>query len=178
MIHTYIPYAPKEKDQNLGWAYNNFMEIIGDDDWVCFLDHDAMFTTKHWYHQLTDVVNKYPDIGVFSCMTNRIGNYPQKLQGINDNNHDIKYHRLIGKELYDTCYDEIVTEHLHHLISGVIILISKKTWNTVGGFKDGFLGVDNDIHRKCINHNIPVGIMSGVYTYHWYRGDGDVSHLK
>ena len=178
MIHTYIPYCPKEKDQNLGWAYNNFMEVVDEDDWVCFLDHDAMFTTKYWYHQLNDIINKHPQVGVFSCMTNRIGNYPQKQQGIDNNNHDIKYHRSIGKEIHDTHYDKIITDHQNHLISGVIILINKKTWKSIGGFCDGFLGVDNDIHKKCIKHNIPVGIMKGVYTYHWYRGDGDISHLR
>ena len=29
------------------------------------------------------------------------------------------------------------------LMSGVVILLSKKTWLRLGGFADGFLGVDN-----------------------------------
>tara|TARA_R110000765_G_scaffold407229_1_gene504469 strand:- start:25 stop:561 length:537 start_codon:yes stop_codon:yes gene_type:complete len=178
MIYVNIPYCPKEKGQNIGFAYNTFMGLLGEDDWACFLDHDAMFTTINWYHQLEDIIKKHPNIGLFSCMTNRIGNFPQKLQNIDENNHDMKYHRLIGKQLQDTYYDQVRTEHLHHLISGVMVFISKKSWEVVGGFMNGFLGVDNDIHQKCINHNIQVGIMNGVYTYHWYRGDGNLTHLK
>ena len=178
MIHTYVPYCPKDKGQNLGFVYNKFMEMIEEDDWACFLDHDATFTTKHWYHQLDDIIEKYPDVGMFTCMTNRIGNILQKLESIDYDNHDIKYHRQIGKHLQNKHMMDLVTEHGNHLMSGVLILISKTTWKTVGGFKDGFLGVDNDIHIKCTNHGIKLGIMRGVYLYHWYRGDGDISHLK
>jgi cellulose synthase/poly-beta-1,6-N-acetylglucosamine synthase-like glycosyltransferase len=179
MIHTYIPYAPKELGNNLGWAYNKFMELVPEEDWVCFLDHDAVFTTRYWYYQLGDIIKKHQDVGLYTCVTNRIGQSYQIVDGINKDNHDIKYHRLIGNQLQNEHYDTILDlNNKHHLLSGVVILISKKTWMNVGGFSDGFLGVDNNIHRKCIDNNIKVGLMRGVYVYHWYRGDGDISHLK
>lgn len=178
MIHTYIPYCPKEKEQDLGFAYNNFMEMLSDDDWACFLDHDAMFTTNNWYHQLTDIIDTHPSVGVFSCVTNRIGNIPQRIQGIDRDNHDIRYHRMIGKELQSKYYSDLRLDHDYHRISGIVILIKKSVWHKIGKFKSGFLSVDNDIHNKCIQYNIPVGIMNGVYVYHWYRGDGDESHLR
>lgn len=179
MIHTYIPYTPKKLGNNLGWAYNNFMGLVGDNDWVCFLDHDATFTTRYWYHQLDDIILKNPNVGLYTCLTNRIGNFQQLVQNIDKENHDIKYHRQIGKQLQNEHYDTILDlNNYNHPLSGVVILISKNTWSKVGGFKDGFLGVDNDIHRKCLSHNIKVGLMAGVYVYHWYRGDGDTSHLK
>ena len=57
MIYTHIPYAPKESDKNIGFAYNKFMEMLpSEGDWGCFLDHDAMFTTKSWYKQLNDII--------------------------------------------------------------------------------------------------------------------------
>ena len=34
MIHTYIPYAPLDDELNLGKAYNNFMSMVNDEDWV------------------------------------------------------------------------------------------------------------------------------------------------
>lgn len=179
MIHTYIPYTPKKLGNNLGWAYNNFMKIVSKDDWVCFLDHDATFTTRYWYHQLNDIIEKNPDVGLYTCLTNRIGNPQQLVKGVDKENHDIKYHRIIGKILQEKNYDNILNlDDINRPLSGVVILISKKTWNKVGGFKDGFLSVDNDIHKKCISYNIKVGLMTGVYVYHWYRGDGDNSHLK
>lgn len=176
MIHTYIPYTPKQLGNNLGWAYNRFMELIPDDDWACFLDHDATFTTRYWYHQLEDIIGKYLDIGLYTCLTNRVGNFQQLVKGVDRENHDIKYHRQIGKQLQEKHYDDVFS--ITNPLSGVVILISKKTWKTVGGFADGFLGVDNDIHEKCLANSIKVGLMGGVYVYHWYRGDGDASHLK
>jgi GT2 family glycosyltransferase len=179
MIHTYIPYAPKEQGNNLGWAYNNFMEIIPKGDWACFLDHDATFTTRYWYYQLEEVIRRYPDIGLFTSLTNRIGQQKQVVGGVDRESHDIAYHRKIGSELYNKHYDTVFDfNNPSNLLSGVVILISKDTWKKVGGFIDGFLGVDNDIHSKCLSNNIKVGLMGGVYVYHWYRGDKDNSHLK
>lgn len=179
MIHTYIPYAPKEVGNNLGWAYNSFMEILPEEDWACFLDHDATFTTRDWYYQLEDILKKYPNIGLYTCLTNRIGQSYQLVGGVDKENHDIRYHRKVGKQLQDSYYDTILElGNPAQLLSGVVILINKKTWKKVGGFVDGFLGVDNNIHKKCLDKSIGVGLMAGVYVYHWYRGDADISHLK
>lgn len=178
MIHTYIPYAPKSKEFNLGWVYNNFMEMVNDNDWVLFLDHDATFTTRNWYYQISDIINNNPEYGVFTGVTNRIGNSSiQRVETVNPDTHDMKYHRQIGQQLLDQ-YGHRVESYDTHFLSGVIILISKKTWENVGGFKEGFLGVDNCLHKACRNKNIPVGLAKGLYVYHWYRGDGDQNHLK
>ena len=180
MIYVNIPYCPKEKGQDLGMAYNSFMEIIGEDDWACFLDHDAMFTTNNWYHQLEDIIEKHSDVGLFTCVMNRVGNPMQKIVGIDENNHDVAFHRRIGKSFQEKYYTDVRVESKLNgwLVSGVLILLSKKAWKKSGGFKSGFLSVDNDIHQKCIKNNIKVGIMNGVYVYHWYTADGNVSHLK
>lgn len=175
MIHTYIPYAPKEQVYNLGWAYNNFMNIIpNEEDWVCFLDHDATFTTKTWYTQLEDIIEANPEYGLFTCIVNRIGQRYQVPQNIDQNNHDMFYHRSVGKsfakERYSTVTD--ITNVGSNLLSGVLMLVQKKTWNVIGGCPEGFLGVDNQIHKRCIQNNIKVGRMDGFYLYHWYRADG------
>lgn len=178
MIHTYIPYTPKTKGNNLGWAYNTFMEIVPDGDWACFLDHDACFTTRYWYYQLEEILKSKTEFGLFTCNTNRIGCGYQRLQGIDYNNHDISYHRKVGKKIEEERYGQVLDITYQPPLSGVLILISKKTWKEVNGFKDGFLGVDNDIHKRCSKAGIKVGLMTGIYLYHWYRGDGDISHLK
>ena len=179
MIHTYIPYCPKSLGQDLGWAYNNFMENVADDDWVCFLDHDAMFTTMHWYHQLEEIVSENPDGGLFTVVTNRIGNPAQKFKGLHDpDNHDMRIHRKAG-EAIKTRYGNKVTDLTNEReISGLVMLVSKKVWQDVGGFKSGFLSVDNDMHRKCRDNGYKVYLMDGVYVYHWYRGDGNKSHIQ
>lgn len=176
MIHTYIPYAPKDKKLNLGWAYNNFMEMVNDEDWVLFLDHDATFTTRNWYDQIENIINNNPQYGAFSCLTNRIGQPIQRLGGVDPNNHDISYHRKIGSTLQGQNNTQVV-EFPNNQLSGVVILTNKNTWKKIGGFKEGFLGVDNTFHKDCTDNNIKVGLMIGFYVYHWYRGDGDKSHV-
>ena len=60
-------------------------------------------------------------------------------------------------------------------MSGVVILLSKKTWALLGGFADGFLGVDNAIHQAARDRGFPVYLMEGVYVYHWYRAGANLS---
>jgi len=169
MIYTHIAY---DLDKNLGAAYNRFMNLLGDDDWACFLDHDAMFTTEDWYHQLTELIKKYPD-GIFYGIANRTGHklqldiehYDPKYE------HDILFHRKVGRTIQEQ--NRIAVSRMDaddpQLLSGFMILVSKKTWNIVQGVTSGFLGIDNDLHKKCNEAGIPVYIARGVYLYHWYR---------
>lgn len=169
MIYTHIPYAP-DRTGNLGQAYNRFMNLLKDEDLACFIDHDAMFTTPDWYDQIDHIVGKYPDAGMFTAKTNRIKNRRQLYQGVMSDNHDIGYHRGIGRLLQQKHYDEVREVELDSPISGVVMVIKKQVWNT-HGFKDGFLGVDNDMCCRLIKAGKKVYIMEGVYVYHWYRGD-------
>ena len=96
MIYTNIPYTPSEYGTNLGYAYNKFMELLpNDDDWACFLDHDAMFTTSNWYHQLETIIKNNPDVGAFGARTNRVANTFQLVGNINLMSNDLEYHRNV-----------------------------------------------------------------------------------
>ncbi len=176
MIYANIPYAP-DKTKNLGQAYNQFMTLLKDEDWACFIDHDAMFTTIDWYDQLVNIIDKYQDAGMFTAKTNRVGNEKQLYKGKKSDNHDIVYHRRIGRKLQKKYYD-IVSEVIPDSpVSGVVILIKKQVWNDYR-FDNGFLAVDNKMCWKLIDAGKKVYIMEGVYVYHWYRGDGNRDHLK
>ena len=194
MIYTHIAYAPIECEKNIGCAYNKFMHILpSDDDWGCFLDHDAMFTTNNWYNQLNDVINKNPDVGAFACKTNRVSTGYQLVGNIDPHNHDISYHRKIGKYIQTKYYDETLkikgklNKHgkprkrcaytSPWSFSGVFILLKKKVWKQINGFlENGFLGVDNDFRYRLHKYKIPFHIMNGVYVYHWYRADNPYAH--
>jgi hypothetical protein len=183
MIHTYITYAPSYVDKNIGWAYNNFMKMVPDDDWVCFLDHDAMFTTGDWYKQLEEIVSiaeKTPDnkIGLLTSLTNRIGNEEQiifKKDSEEAKNHDMYFHRKWGRSQQK--YHRTSLQKAKNLISGVVMLFPKKVWLKTNGFKDGFLGVDNDFDQQVRRAGYSTYIMKGVYTYHWYRADANPDGL-
>jgi GT2 family glycosyltransferase len=184
MIYTNIPYTPNEYGTNLGYAYNKFMELLpNDDDWACFLDHDAMFTTSNWYHQLETIIKNNPDVGAFGARTNRVANTFQLVGNINLMSNDIEYHRNVGKYIQSKYYDDLLcleknsTEQFGY--SGVFILISKKTWKEIGGFKTkGFTEVDNDLRKRLHENKIKFCILNGVYVYHWYRFDNKYRHSR
>ena len=176
MIYAHIPYTPKEYGTNLGYAYNKFMELLpNNDDWGCFLDHDAMFTTKNWYHQLEDIIKKYPNIGAFGARTNRINSTYQLVGNIDVYNHDMFYHREIGEHIQKKYYYNLFAPDRNTAqrgFSGVLILIKKSQWKEMGGFKrHGFNHVDNDIRWRLEALGKPIYIMNGVYVYHWYKAD-------
>ena len=98
MIYTFIAYAPKEHEKDLAWAYNEYMRLLpNDDDWACFIDHDAMFTTPDWYPQMESVIKQNPTYSCFTVTTNRVYANWQIPLGINGINHDMFYHRNIGQ---------------------------------------------------------------------------------
>ena len=188
MIYTHIAFAPPGCEENIGCAYNKFMELLpNDDDWACFLDHDAIFTTPSWYKQLNDIIGKHPKVGVFGCRTNRIARTFHLVANIDVYNHDMKYHRAIGKHLQQKWYDDVFALEAGKTrqggFSGVLMLIRKSIWRQLGGFKNtGFLGVDDDVRYKAHDLNIPICIMNGVYVQHWYRANdteflGDAKNL-
>ena len=104
------------------------MDLLSHKDYALFIDHDAMFTTKNWFYQISRIVDKCPDFGVMTVKTNRIGNPFQRYPGIDRNNHDIKYHREIGKKIQKERFFDLTPISPPYLLSGLVILISKNTW--------------------------------------------------
>jgi GT2 family glycosyltransferase len=169
MIHTGIPFSTA---MNLGAAYNAFMDRLAPDDWACLLDHDAIWTTREWYKQLEEVTRAVPDAGMVTALQSRgwqkwqIG-APEK----HANNHDMAYHRTRGKELLGVRTLLDVTETSG--IAGVVMLISKRSWEAVGGFADGMYCVDHAMHFALARAGRRVYVHEGVYVYHWRRANGD-----
>ena len=174
-VYTFIAY---DKEKDLGRAYNEMMNLVQDEDWVVFLDHDAMFVHRDWYKYLREVIKNNSEFGFFTATTNRIGCPWQLIQGVDRNNHDMFYHKKVAKELMDRDLDVVDVTNERVFLSGVVMIVQKKTWKKIGGAKSGFLSVDNDLHSKCKQKGIRVGLIPSLYTYHWYRGDGDTSHLS
>lgn len=163
---------------NIGATYNKFIGMVNDDDWVCFLDHDAMFTVHNWYKMLEQIVAIVDDrsgardkqIGLMTGVTNRIGNVEQIIfpkTSPEAQNHDMYFHRKIGyKRMIEFGSQARVA---NNLISGILMLTPKRVWKECGGFKDGFLSVDNDYDAKVRRAGYKTLILDGLYLYHWYR---------
>jgi GT2 family glycosyltransferase len=169
-------------DKNIGAGYNEEMELAPDGSWVCFTDGDTCQMITDYGAHLESYISKYHDVGLFTCMTNRVGQGYHVYERQNWNNHDMVFHKrkaaeCIGKGQHELTYLTDTDAPL----SGHLMLVNKDVWKIVGGFADGCLGVDNDFHRRCLAHGIRVGLMNNFYIYHFYRGHKDykdVSHLR
>jgi len=174
-IYNFIAYCPSFDGKNIGKTYNEYMNLVpNDNDWACFIDHDAMFTTPNWYNQLYAIIQSNPDVDCFTAVTNRIGNPSQKFANIDKDNHDILYHRKIGKTAQEQFWTKVrdITKG-KQAMSGVVILVKKSAWKEAGGFlEEGFLGIDNKFHIDLTKAGKKVAVMAGVYVYHLYRADG------
>jgi hypothetical protein len=177
MIYYFTPYSV---EKNIGSYYNDCMAMLPAGCWACFVDGDAMFTTPNFGHQLQEVINKHGnDYKLFTSVTNRVGTKYQCVEGMWDV-ESMKEHREVGKllqEKNDTNVEDITN---NSPISGVLILIEKDAWFYSDRFAErGMLGVDNSIHYAIRNKGHKVGLMTGVYVQHYYRGGNikDKKHL-
>lgn len=167
-VHHYIPW---DSNKNIGVSYNKMLSLVDDDDWVCFLDGDAVHTSPFFGKRIEEVIVNNSNFSMFTCVTNRIGCPYQVAQRVNQSTDDQRYHRDFGENLWNANKTLVLDITNLQLFSGVLILINKNAWQKVGGFKEtGMLGVDNDIHTKFKNAGLKVGLMKGIYVQHWYRG--------
>jgi GT2 family glycosyltransferase len=172
---------PWNSYKNIGDSYNDTMVNVGSQDWVCFLDGDAVHTTPFFGKHIEDVIRDNPDYDLLTCYTNRIGFPPQIAPGVDRKSNDQKYHRDFGSNMWDKYGTEVMDITKMRFISGVLLLIRKDIWEKVGGFKNTeMLGVDNDIHMRVFKYGGKVGLMKGIYVQHWYRGGdiNEINHLK
>ena len=168
MIHTMMPFA---LDMNLGRAYNEAMSRIGDDDWACFLDHDAIWTTREWYRQITKAVAFVPTAGLITAVASRGWQSWQCTDKKNEDNHDMAFHRKVGLARLKIRILLDVTEASG--VAGVVMVISKRAWRKVGGFVDGMYCVDHGMHFALADAGYRVYVHRGLYVYHWRRANGD-----
>lgn len=177
-VHHIIPW---NSDKNIGKSYNETMSLVKNNDWVCFLDGDAVHTTHFFGKYIEEIIDKNKEYSLFTCYTNRVGCKWQIPPMVEWSSNDSSYHRKIGSELWEKNKTKVIDVTNNSPLSGVMILINKSSWEKVGGFKEEkMLSVDNDIHYKFKNYGFKVGLMTGIYVQHWYRGGdmNNITHLK
>jgi hypothetical protein len=167
-VHYSIPW---NSEKNIGKSYNKTMSLVGSDDWVCFIDGDAVHTSHFFGTRIESVIDNNPDYTLYTCYTNRVNCGYQIAPNVDKNTNDMDYHRTFGENIWNTYSTQVMDITKNSELSGMLILIKKKSWEKVGGFlEEKMLGVDNDIHRKVRNIGEKVGLMKGIYVQHWYRG--------
>jgi GT2 family glycosyltransferase len=179
MIHYLTPYS-LEKD--LGKAYNQAASLItNQEDWLCLLDADTAFLSPDFGHQIQEIISLNPDVGLLTCVTNRIGNLDQAYNGIISEETDILKHRQIALDLAKSKRHRV--KKIPNPISGHLMLLKKATWDIIGGAPEGrgILSIDNTISNRVVRNGFDILLMEGVYLFHFYRldtGRHNKSHLK
>lgn len=169
MIYYATPFSI---EKNLAKVYNEYVNRLTqyEDDWVFFLDGDCMFLTSDWGKQIQDLINKYPDTGIFTAITNRSGNLQQCYNRIRGSNPNILNHYRIAQELKQNKYWDV--KEINRVISGHMFGFSRKTWQQVNGFDEGIdkiLKVDNRFSHKVLQTGKKILLMEGIYVFHLYR---------
>ena len=136
MIVTMIPYCPRSEGKNLGFAYNELMTRLRDEDWACFIDHDACFTTYDWYAQLEEItaeldrtlrIDGHDQPSGFALAAGAGRRSRQPCDGLPPADRR-GVQSASRSSLRDVTHES--------LMSGVVILLSKKTWIQLRGFAE------------------------------------------
>lgn len=162
-----IPYG---NNGDLGAAYNRAMERAK--DWVCFFDHDILQVNPNWYKIITDAIEKIGrGAGFLTATCNAIA-CSEQLRKEAPAGHDIIDHMNFAKRVqqkYGTTPAQIDPRKMQIPFSGFMIATHKGAWRAAGGFKSGFLGVDNHYHIAIANAGYSSWILPGLYMYHIYH---------
>jgi glycosyltransferase involved in cell wall biosynthesis len=166
--------------KNLGKAYNACLDQHQDNDWVAFLDHDAVFTTDDWYLQLQEIIKNNPNCKGICSRVNRMATLEQMVVGIDPFNFDYSYHRNVGKFLANKYKNESKQIKNKGHMSGVFFAVHVGTIKKLGGCANTGqqLSVDNLTQAKIIDAGYEFRIANGIYVFHWYRADAPYKHSK
>ena len=171
-IWTHVAWDSTGK-KDLGKAYNACLDLHEENDWVAFLDHDAVFTTNDWYLQLQEIIKNNPNCKGICSRVNRMTTLEQMVVGIDPYNFDYSYHRKLGKFLANKYKNEskIIKNRGH--MSGVFFAVHVGTMKKIGGFIETgqMLMVDNLAQAKIIDAGYEFRVANGIYLFHWYRAD-------
>jgi GT2 family glycosyltransferase len=176
-VHITIPFSI---EKNLGKAYNEAMQLIPDDDWMCFLDYDAMLLTPDAPAILHEYATRYPDAALLTCYTNRIHQTSQQLLfGQINENDSMRWHLQQAIKQKEQLYQ---VSPIHRNVSGFLMLISKKSWLRFPFSETGeCLGVDTEYWKRLREAGQKMYRMDGLYCWHTYRllnGINDKTHLQ
>jgi GT2 family glycosyltransferase len=176
-------FTPWADDRDLGKAYNEYCALVPDEnDWICLRDGDTMFLGIRWGQVCRWYIDNYPGTGLFSAITNRVGDPSQCVKNKMDKKPRIEYYREYAMKMERFPPKDRPREKLLKApISGFCMLFQKKTWQR-HPFEEGvgLLRIDNAFSRKVKHSKKPIVLMSRLFVWHYYRlneGKTDKTHL-
>lgn len=180
-LWSFMPYAPRFMDMDMGTVDNKYMKVLGKKDWAIFIDHDCHVTTDDWYLQIWDIIEEFGEsFSLFTGMTNRWAGpagAPHIFEDMKDC-HGVLENCSFGRRVANDHWGEVWRwDGPFNFVSGNFFALSAEAWEQMKGFAPGFFGVDTNLFNACRKMK-GVGLMLGVYTYHKYRAGSGVSHVR
>lgn len=164
-----IIISPYSTDKNLGLAYNKAISALckSDDEWICLMDHDAMFLTP----DAIEIMHKYSEQNpgcLLTCYTNRTHpSSPQLFNGQVSEESDIKHHIRIAEKQKSLLYK---TQNITSTMSGFLMLFPISLWKEYAFLEDKkCLGVDSSWTTTLLQAGKEIKLMTGLYCWHTYR---------
>jgi GT2 family glycosyltransferase len=124
----------------------------------------------NWYHICQIVIEKEPNVGIFTCKTNAHHSNTGQ-QDINAPGGDsISEHLLFSRKVWDT--HQYSCSGIEK-ISGFFMLVNKRAWEKADGFPGkAMFKEDWDFSRKVKKAGYQLMIMNGLYVYHMKKRIG------
>lgn len=171
MIYFFTPYSFEKK---LFQAYDQYISLIGDQDWVCFLDGDTAFLRSDFGFRIKEYTERYPDTGMFVCYASRCHYQFQQVNGGKDmEDPSILRHKEICDET-DAKF-RLQADEVHRRVAGHLMCIKKTAWTRirrivqVNTINKQILGVDTQISYAMLSQKLPIRLMKGIYILHYLR---------
>jgi GT2 family glycosyltransferase len=175
MIYFFTPYSFEKK---MFHAWEQYMNLLGDDDWAVMMDGDIMFFQANFGHIVKEYIDKYPDTGLFTCYASRSGTGYMMPPGAKVAGHNIMIHQLKAKQLEKA--NHLQVQEIKKRVTGHFMAMKKSTWNKI--YEDAkerckdfnVLTVDTEISHAILAAGLKIRLMKGLYVYHYYRlAEGD-----
>jgi len=184
MIWYFTPYAT---DKNYFKAIDAYMKVVPENDWVCLRDGDTMFLYSDFGHKLQGYIDRYPNTGLFTCVTNRCHYTCQQLNTTAFEERDIVWQKRIADRVFSD--KQYKVKEVDRRIAGHMMMIKKSTWTKIRAEVERkviaqgkkILGVDTKICNAILKYGLKIRIMEGFYLFHFLRFDkgiDDETHLK
>lgn len=167
-IHYLTPYAT---DKNFGRELNERISELSD-GWVCLRDSDCMFLTPDYGRQIAEICAT-TDLDVLGCLTNRLGRPIQRYKGELSTNWDIKHHYTIAQSLEANHWCEVEDITSKKWVAGMFMMFRKSLWEQIK-FKENCLTWDDQFSEDVRISGGKLGLMKGIYVFHFYRGWSDI----
>lgn len=167
------PYA---HDGVLLHAYRDVFSLVGDNDWVCFMDGDAAFLENSDFgHMLKEYIDRYPNTGMFTCYASRCHYQPQMRQGVDMNSDSIKYIAQKTIEVRKQLHPKV--KLMNRRVAGHLLMLQKKTWNKILPSLERkikskgkrILGFDTQLSKSLLEHGYDIQVMRGILVFHYLR---------